>query len=212
MRIEQVNIGASRTISSSRRSYKTGIYKTAATDRVEVAAMGLAGDTIIDSKWHGGADQAVYLYSREDYVRLSEGLPEAILPGTFGENLTTSGPDLAALCIGDQLVSEQLVLQVTAPRVPCNTLEARVGIKGFSKRFMQIGRSGAYCRVLKEGSVGVGDEFELQLYARDRIPLPTFLADMKRKLSVDELQRYLALPIDERNRRDFERQLKAISR
>ena len=66
--------------------------------------------------------------------------------------------------------------------------------------------------MLKEGSVGVGDEFELQLYARDRIPLPTFLADMKRKLSVDELQRYLALPIDERNRRDFERQMKAISR
>ena len=212
MRIEQVNIGASRTMTSSRRSYETGIYKMAASDRVEVGDLGLAGDTIIDGKWHGGVDQAVYLYSQEDYAKLGEGLPESFAPGTFGENLTTSGLDLAALCVGDQLASDQLVLEVTAPRVPCNTLEARVGIKGFSKRFMQIGRSGAYCRVLKTGSVATGDEFELQLFTGDRVPLPTFLADMKRKLSAEELQRYLELPIDERNRRNFERQLKALSR
>jgi MOSC domain-containing protein YiiM len=212
MRIEQVNIGASRTLTSNRRSYETGIYKTAAAERVDVGELGLTGDTIIDGKWHGGVDQAVYLYSQEDYATLGEGLPEPFVPGTFGENLTTSGLDLAGLCVGDQLVSDRLVLAVTAPRVPCNTLEARVGIKGFSKRFMQIGRSGAYCRVLKTGSVGAGDEFELQPFAGDRVPLPTFLADMKRKLSADELQCYLALPIDERNRRDFERQLKALSR
>ena len=206
MKIEQVNIGKSGTVGKRGKEYKTGIHKQAVADRVNVSELGLEHDVIVDGKYHGGPDQAVYLYSVEDYEVLCAEMAQSFLPGLFGENLTTSGLDLTTLCVGDRLISRHLVLEVTAPRIPCNTLEARVGIRGFAKTFFKVGRSGAYCRVIETGSVGAADEFELQTFAGDSVLLTTFFQDMKRKLSEEELHRYLALPIDERNRADFMKQ------
>lgn len=207
MRIEQVNIGARQQIQSTRRRYATGIYKSAVVSRVTVTSLGLSGDTICDAKYHGGPDQAVYLYGAEDYAYWRSVFDSPFEPGTFGENLTTAGLDLRELHVGDVLAAEDLVLQVTAPRVPCNTLESRVGHKGFAKAFMQAERTGAYCRVLQSGTVAAGDDFTHEPARGDRLPLTLFLQDMHRELSESELRRYLAAPIDERNRADFERAL-----
>lgn len=206
IKIEQVNLAERETLTVGGRRLETGIFKRARPGRVAVGELGLEGDAVCDVRHHGGPDQAVYLYSHEDYAFWGTRLDEKPEPGTFGENLTTSGIDLSAICVGDRLASDDLELQVTAPRIPCNTLAARMGDKTFAKQFMQAGRSGAYCRVTRPGSAGAGDEFVHHRYEGDRVPLQTFFLDAKRKLTAEELDRYLALPIDERNRADFERQ------
>ena len=210
MRIEQVNVGKQTPLRVGSRKTTTGIFKEPLAGPVPATYLGLQGDAVCDSRHHGGRDQAVYLYSQEDYDFWSEELGQAVLPGTFGENLTVSGIDLAALCIGDVLQGERLVLQVTAPRIPCNTLAARMGDKTFVKRFMGVARSGAYCRVIKEGEAGAGDQFERIAYAGHQIPLSRLFHDTHGKLDQATLEEYLAVPMDERTRRDFTGKLKKL--
>ena len=85
-------------------------------------------------------------------------------PGTFGENLTLDGLESARLNVGDMLHSGAVTLQVTAARIPCATLAARMGDPGFVKRFRLAGRPGAYCRVLRTGMLQAGAPVTLERY------------------------------------------------
>ncbi|MBO0842922.1 MAG: MOSC domain-containing protein, partial [Nocardioides sp.] len=44
----------------------TSIHKAPVTGPVQVTRLGLAGDTHVDTKHHGGEEQAVYAFARED--------------------------------------------------------------------------------------------------------------------------------------------------
>jgi MOSC domain-containing protein YiiM len=211
LRIEQINIGSRTLLTVNGRKRETGIFKEQSKGSISVCELGLPGDAICNRKYHGGPDQALYLYSVEDYAWWAEALGKDVPAGTFGENFTTSGEDLCRVCVGDVLFSESVSLQVSAPRIPCSTLVARMGDKQFAKKFMKAGRSGAYCRVLETGDVQAGDEYVRRPYDGDRIPLQTFFKDAHSKLSADQLRRYLAAPIDERTRRDFARKMAASS-
>ena len=178
---------------------KTGIYKKPQLGRVKVNFLGLDGDVICNPKHHGGADQAVYAYSMEDYVFWSRSLNYLPEPGAFGENLTLSGLDFSTLCIGDFLIFPDLQLQVTAPRIPCRTLSSAIRRKGFVEEFTRANRSGAYLRVILEGTVGARDDVELKNYQDGpRVKLTKFFRDMRDNLTKRELQKYLRLPIDRR--------------
>ena len=50
---------------------------------------GLIGDRIFDIEHHGGDDQAVYAYAREDYDWWARRLGRTLPGGVFGDNLTT---------------------------------------------------------------------------------------------------------------------------
>ena len=53
--------------------------------------LGLAGDEQVDKPDHGGYEQALYAYAREDLDWWVERLGRELASGTFGENITTSG-------------------------------------------------------------------------------------------------------------------------
>lgn len=119
---------------------------------------GVAGDFIGDGRHHGGAGQAVYAVAVEELAHWAEELGRELPPGTFGENLTTTGIDVDAAEIGDRWRVGTTVLEVTGPRVPCGTFAARMGAPRWVKRFAQRGRSGAYFRVVDGGEIRPGDE------------------------------------------------------
>jgi MOSC domain-containing protein YiiM len=83
-------------------------------------------------------------------------------PGIFGENLTISDLESATFKIGDRLRIGTVLLEVSASRIPCSTLAARMGDNGFVKKFKQARRPGLYCRVLEEGMVQIGDTVKLE--------------------------------------------------
>ncbi len=56
-----------------------------------VGRLGLAGDEHGDPVNHGGLDQAVYAYAREDLDWWTEQLGRELRNGEFGENITTAG-------------------------------------------------------------------------------------------------------------------------
>jgi MOSC domain-containing protein YiiM len=56
-----------------------------------------------------------------------------------------------------------VVLEVTAPRIPCATLAARMGDPQFVKKYRRAERPGLYCRVIREGNLQTGNEVRLAL-------------------------------------------------
>lgn len=154
-----VNVGGVREVEWRGKRVRTGIWKTPVGGRpVRVEGINLAGDDQADRTVHGGADKAVYAYAAEDYRAWEGELGATPEPGTFGENLTTSGIDLGRALIGERWRIGTAVLEVTQPRFPCYKLGIRMGDAEFPARFARALRLGAYLRVLEGGDVRAGDE------------------------------------------------------
>jgi MOSC domain-containing protein YiiM len=124
---------------------------------------GLTADAIGNKKLHGGDDQAVYAYAREDLDNWQTQLGRTLHNGNFGENFTTSGIDVTGARIGERwhVGSDGLVLEVTAPRTPCRTFAAFLGIPDLIKTFTKAAIPGAYLRVINPGTVRAGDRVEV---------------------------------------------------
>ncbi|BBY26714.1 MOSC domain-containing protein [Mycolicibacterium sediminis] len=159
-------------VSPGVRAATTGIDKRPVDGPVEVRppgsmrdglGSGIVGDSIGNRKYHGGDDQAVYAYAREDLDVWQERLERELPNGTFGENVTTSGVDVTGALIGERwrIGSDGLVLEVTRPRTPCRTFEVRLGIRGWIKTFTHGGSPGAYLRIIEPGHVRAGDAVEI---------------------------------------------------
>ncbi len=162
MKLVSVNIGSSQPLEIGNHVSKTGIFKTPVSNPVRVGKLGLESDVVQNKKHHGGVDQAVYVYGAADYAWWSEQLQTDLAPGMFGENLTISDLESATFNIGDRLKIGTVLLEVSASRIPCSTLAARMNDSGFVKKFKQARRPGLYCRVLEEGEVQAGDTVTLK--------------------------------------------------
>jgi MOSC domain-containing protein YiiM len=154
-------------------SRQTGIDKSAAAEAVMVRSpgpmrgglgSGLVGDTIGNQKLHGGDDQAVYAYAREDLDEWETRLERPLTDGLFGENLTTSGVDVTHARIGERwrIGTGGLVLEVSAPRTPCRTFSAFLQLDNWIKTFTEAAKPGAYLRVVSPGAVQAGDTISIE--------------------------------------------------
>ena len=211
MELVSVNVGRPRPVTGGKKTGRTGIHKLPTREAIQIGAGGLVGDTICDVENHGGPDQAVYVYGVPDYAWWSAELGDRLEPGTFGENLTIDELASSELMIGDYLCIGAVRLQVTAPRIPCSTLAARMGDPGFVRRFRDAERPGVYCRVLKEGTVRAGDRVVLERYVGDTIPVvELFRTYFAPASSEAELRRHLIAPVALRARRDIETKLRKV--
>jgi MOSC domain-containing protein YiiM len=165
MKLLSVNIGQPRP--SPKTDVKvTGIDKRPVDGPVMVTPapakgtgiVGLAGDRVYDVRHHGGPDQAVYAYAREDLDLWAAELGRPLPSGVFGENLTTGGVDVNGALIGERWrVGPEVILEVSCPRIPCRTFAGWLAEAGWIKRFTQAARSGAYLRVIQPGEIRTGD-------------------------------------------------------
>ncbi|GAA1795282.1 MOSC domain-containing protein [Planosporangium flavigriseum] len=144
----------------------TGIDKRPAARPVRVSApgpkgnglTGLEGDRVFDTAYHGGDDQAVYAYAREDLDAWAVELGRDLPSGCFGENLTTSGLDVTGALIGERWrVGDEVVLEIADVRIPCRTFAEWMSEQGWVKRFTARAVPGAYLRVVVPGEIRAGD-------------------------------------------------------
>ena len=66
-----------------------------------------------------------------------------------------------AVHIGERFRAGSAEFVLTQPRMPCFKLGIRFNRPDMVKRFLESGRTGFYCAVLKEGKVAAGDSIEL---------------------------------------------------
>ena len=211
MRVLSVNVGQREEVLIGSEPKTTGIVKKPVSGAVRVMHLGLTGDHIVSTKHHGGPDQAVYLYTQQDYDWWAGQLGEAPEPGTFGENVTLdlAGPDVR---VGDRYRVGGALLEVTAPRIPCDTFAARMGDTGFVKKFREARRPGFYARVLEEGEIEAGDSVERQAAPEDGpTVLDLFEVVYAGRPSAEHLRWLLSAPVAERARADYEEQLAKLA-
>ena len=207
MKVVSVNAGRAELMKIGARTISTGIRKSGV-ERGRVGTLGLVGDVVADVENHGGLDQAIYVYSTEDYAWWGEALGGVPEPGTFGENLTLSSFGPNAVRIGDRYRVGDALLEVTAPRIPCSTFATRMGEPNWVQRFAAARRPGLYVRVLEPGEVAVGDRVD-RLAGGDGRPFVVDLMDVWYDPEPHPrlLERLLDSPIAERARGDVERKL-----
>jgi MOSC domain-containing protein YiiM len=126
-------------------------------------AVGLAGDAVYDVKSHGGTDQAVYAYAREDLDLWQAELDTPLGNGVFGENLTMGGVDVSGALIGERWrIGQNVILEVSCPRIPCGTFQGWLARSGWIKRFTEAVRPGAYLRVIEPGPIQASDPVRIE--------------------------------------------------
>jgi MOSC domain-containing protein YiiM len=142
---------------------RTSIDKHPVHGGVPVGRLGLEGDQCSDTRHHGGLDQAVYAFAREDLDWWEGELGQEIRDGQFGENLTTRGIDVNESEVGERWLVGTATLEIAMVRTPCNDYKSWQRLNGLDdrawvRRFAVRGRPGPYLRVVHEGEVRAGDE------------------------------------------------------
>lgn len=210
MKIVSVNTGRAEPIGDADDRYVSGINKRAENGSVFIGATGLKGDAICDEEFHGGVDQAVYVYGAEDYAWWSEQLGRQITPGMFGDNLTIAALP-ADMNAGDRLTIGEVLLEATAPRIPCSTLAAQMGDRKFGLRFRRAERPGFYFRVISSGEVAAGASVTLSPSESGGVSmLELFRLSYEVHPPADRLKRALDAPIAARMHDEFARKLASV--
>lgn len=142
---------------------RTSIDKLPVHGVVPLDRLGLEGDQCSDTVHHGGIDQAVYAFAREDLDWWEGELGQEIRDGQFGENLTTRGIDVNESEVGERWRVGTATLEVAMVRTPCNDFKNWQRLNGYDarawvRRFAVRGRPGPYLRVIHEGEVEAGDD------------------------------------------------------
>ncbi|HEY7635789.1 MAG TPA: MOSC domain-containing protein [Gemmatimonadales bacterium] len=168
MQVLSVQIGTPRTVGEPHsanpmtRAFTSAIWKEPVVGPAHVSRLGLEGDQVVNTRVHGGPDQAVLMYAAAHYpLWEAEWGRDGLAAGAFGENLTVIGLTEESVCIGDVLDIGQARLQVSQPRQPCATLARRHQVPDMIRLVQRNGRSGWYLRVLREGVLAAGDPMVL---------------------------------------------------
>jgi len=197
VRIVSVNVGLPQDVAWKGQQVRTSIFKQPAAGPVAVLAEHLAGDGQADLRVHGGPDKAVYAYPLEHYEFWQRHVPaDLLVPGAFGENLTTTGLLETDVRVGACYRMGTAVLMAVQPRQPCFKLGIRLRDAGLVRRFEEARRSGIYFRVVQPGVVQAGDAIAL---AEPGAPVVTIqdMVDSQRLADkdLDKIREILRLPL-----------------
>jgi MOSC domain-containing protein YiiM len=168
MIVKSVNIGKKKLIDYKGEIVETGIFKYPVNQSIFLGKEDVENDAVIDRKYHGGIDQAVYAYAENHYTYW-----KAIYPnldwqfGMFGENLTISNLEETEIHVGNIYALGEVILEVTKPREPCFKLGLRFGTQAILKQFWNSTKSGIYFKVLQTGKVSLGDKLVLHKNAQN---------------------------------------------
>ncbi|WKN57045.1 MOSC domain-containing protein [Rhodococcus opacus] len=178
--------------SGTRRVTRTAIDKRPVDGPVRVTTAGLVGDHVCDTEYHGGPFKAVYAYQEDEAQRWASELGRELPPGWFGENLRLDGIAATDAVIGERWRIGTTELEVTSPRTPCGTFGVWAAEPRWVKRFSERADTGAYLRVVTEGSVTAGDTVQ-------RIHVPGHGVTVRDLFTGRDPERFVALVEQQEN-------------
>lgn len=172
MEVVSTNIGEKQIVKWRGKSVATGIFKHPVNNPITLEKEDVAGDKVIDRRYHGGIDKACYLYGAQHYPFWKDKFPDLLWNwGMFGENVTVSGFDESAIKIGDIYRLGTALVQITQPRQPCFKLGIRLKDPKAVKAFVDAEKPGGYVRVLEPGKVASDNVMTLVHRSADNLTL-----------------------------------------
>jgi MOSC domain-containing protein YiiM len=155
-RILGLFIGGTKTLVDNRGEWQSSIARERVDGPTRLEHRGFVGDHATQP-YHGSLETAVCIHSQSHYDYWNAMLGMALGPGAVGENLTFEAWDEAYLCIGDILRTGTALIQISAPRIPCENQARYIGQADWIRLTIQELRTGMYARVLEPGTVQVDD-------------------------------------------------------
>jgi len=162
MKVISTNIAQPTNFIWQGKEVRTGIYKKPTDVPIYLGKEDVRGDEVSDRRVHGGEYKACYLFSANHYPYWRELYPNLDWTfGMLGENITVENLNEKELFIGDIYKLGNAQVQITIPREPCFKFAHKFGTEAVLHQFIDHGYSGTYVRVLEEGEVKTGDQFEI---------------------------------------------------
>lgn len=158
MKVISVNTGEVQIVKWKNKTYKTGIYKYPVKDSIYLGLEDVINDSVIDRRYHGGFEKAVYAYGENHYEFWKNLYPNLDFHyGMFGENLTVTNLWEEEIFVGNVYQLGKTIIEVTKPRLPCVKLGIIFNNSAVIKQFWNTTKSGVYFKVLQTGKVSKND-------------------------------------------------------
>src|SRR5579872_707509 len=150
--IEGVFVGSPKTLRDERGEWVSSIVRKRIDGPVGLWSEGFDGDKVTQP-YHGGPEAAacVHLADHYDFWRDHYGID--LNHGHLGENIILIGMKEEEIYVGDIVRIGSALVQVSGPRVPCETQARRVGRADWVRLTIRENRTGFYVRVLEAGAV-----------------------------------------------------------
>ncbi len=162
MKVVATNLGTRKQVDWKGTLLDTGIFKKPVSS-ITLGIKDVEKDAVIDRRYHGGINKAVYAYNVDYYDYWKSFYPDLDWDyGMFGENLSVEGLDESTIYVGNVYKVGNAIIEVTQPREPCVKLGMRFNDAKMIKKFWKANKTGIYFRVLQPGEVKAGDVFVLQ--------------------------------------------------
>ncbi len=158
MKVISVNIGEKKIVTWKNKVYKTGMFKYPIEGSIYLGEEDVLNDHVIDRRFHGGIEKAVYAYGKNHYAYWKNLYPDLEFNyGMFGENLTIDSLNEEEIFVDSIYQLGETKIQVTKPRQPCVKLGIRFKDAKVIKQFWNTTKSGVYFKVIKTGKVTKND-------------------------------------------------------
>lgn len=159
--IKDIFAGVEEIFNKEGSSFYTSYRKKSILKKVFVNSLGFESDNQSDKKYHGGVDQAICIFCQNEYDYLKSKHNLDLKIPSFGENIVLLDVWDKDICIGDIFKCDEVILEVSLPRVPCHKISDVTGIKNLTSILEDECKTGFYLRVLKEGYINKNSLFEL---------------------------------------------------
>lgn len=163
---------------------------------LSVSKNGTEQDEQGNKKLHGGPEKVLHQYSLKNYELLRARYPDNTFEaGSIGENMLVEGMEDDTVFIGDIWQFGEVILQVSAPRAPCNKISHRYQIKNLDRFVGEHGATGWYYRVLQTGTLRVNDDVRLLERADITVSVRDLMQCTYNKTDTDAARAYAILPV-----------------
>ena len=155
--IRSIFAGKTKSLVDARGEWQSSIARDRVEGTAQLEMRGFVGDQATQP-YHGSTETAVCIHSQTHYDFWNATFHMDLKPGSVGENITLDTWDDGNISVGDVLRIGSALIQISAPRSPCENQARFIGRADWVKLTIQELRTGIYARVLEPGIMQAGDQ------------------------------------------------------
>lgn len=155
-------------------------------------------DRQANKRLHGGPEKVLHQFSLAGYKLIREHFPalcDQAIAGAIGENITVDSMTDENVMIGDVYAFGEVIVQVSAPRAPCNKINHRFNTPNLDRFTGNRGITGWYYRVLQAGVLRTADNVSLESRAHKTVSVGDLMRSVYNPDFFNNANQYVGLEV-----------------